>query len=225
LSSTLLRVLEPFPDASSALARAREIMRELADWASGPTPRMEPVATAEQYAYALSGFETGRIYGNRAAPGVGPCLDDVRSRTVVTFENDKPDSWFAGYVRLRPELGDLWPLPERLALTLDSTPPFGDPHSEPGPACTDEELDEMVSLLGPLSLGASWDCGWRGLSDSKDCGVQLCLNSVWTRQIAVPSPGEFGIWLSFGNRVAWTAEAENWRRDCGLSLGGPQQGW
>ncbi|WP_329351999.1 hypothetical protein OG226_41820 [Streptomyces sp. NBC_01261] len=186
---------------------------------------MEPVTTAEQYAYALSAFDTARIYGNQAEPGVGPCLDELRRRTVVTFDNEEPNSSFAGYAILRPDLIDLWPLPEKLTLTLDSTSPFGDPYSEPDPDCTEEELNDMVSVLGPLSLNVDWDCGWRGLSESKDCGVQLCLNSVWTRQIAVPSPGEFGVWISLGNRIAWTTEGENWRRDCGLPLGEPQSGW
>ncbi|MEU5634151.1 hypothetical protein ACH47C_33520 [Streptomyces rishiriensis] len=221
----LYRLRESFPDAPSALARAREISRELAGWTSSPTPRMEPVTTAEQYAYALSAFDTARIYGNQAEPGVGPCLDEVRRRTVVTFDNEEPDSWFAGYAILRPDLIDLWPLPEKLTLTLDSTSPFGDPYSEPDPDCTEEELDDMVSVLGPLSLNVDWDCGWRGLSESKDCGVQLCLNSVWTRQVAVPSPGEFGVWISLGNRIAWTPEGEAWLRDSGLPLGEPQQGW
>ncbi|MBK3574642.1 hypothetical protein JHN63_12635 [Streptomyces sp. MBT65] len=186
---------------------------------------MEPVTTAEQYAYALSAFDTARIYGNQAEPGVRPCLDELRRRTVVTFDNEEPNSSFAGYAILRPDLIDLWPLPEKLTLTLDSTSPFGDPYSEPDPDCTEEELNDMVSVLGLLSLNVDWDCGWRGLSESKDCGVQLCLNSVWTRQIAVPSPGEFGVWISLGNRIAWTTAGENWRRDCGLPLGEPQQGW
>ncbi|RPE38617.1 hypothetical protein EDD90_1525 [Streptomyces sp. Ag109_O5-1] len=82
----------------------------------------------------------------------------------------------------------------------------------------------MVSLLGPLSLDVSWDCGWRGLSEFKDCGVQLCLNGVWRREIFEPTPGEFGVWVSLGNRIAWTTEGENWRRECGLSLGEPQSG-
>ncbi|WP_416974092.1 hypothetical protein [Streptomyces sp. 4F14] len=102
MSSTLWPVLEPFPDAVSALARAREIARELADWASGPTARMKLVTTVEQYAYALSAFDTARIHGNQAEPGVGPCLDELRRRTVVTFDNEEPGSWFAGYATLPP---------------------------------------------------------------------------------------------------------------------------
>ncbi|RPE45759.1 hypothetical protein EDD90_9052 [Streptomyces sp. Ag109_O5-1] len=72
--------------------------------------------------------------------------------------------------------------------SLDSASPFGGPYSEPDPDCTDEEPDEMVSLLGPLSLDVSWDCRWRGLSEFKDCGVQLCLSGVWRREIFEPSP-------------------------------------
>ncbi|MGY4929178.1 hypothetical protein [Streptomyces sp. 900105755] len=183
---------------------------------------MEPVTTAEQYAYALYAFSTpARSYGNQAEPGVGPCLDELRRRAVVTFDNEEPNSSFAGCVTLRADLIDLWPLPERLTLTLDSTSPFGDPYSEPDP----EERDEMVSLLGPLSLDVSGDCGWRGLSEFKDCGAQLCLNGVvWRREIFEPSPGETGVWIALGNRTAWTPEGENWRRDCGLSPGEPQSG-
>lgn len=81
----------PFPDAPSALAWAREISLEPADWVSKATPRMEPVTTAEQYAYALSAFDTARIYGNQAEPGVGPCLDELRRRTVVPFDNEEPE--------------------------------------------------------------------------------------------------------------------------------------
>lgn len=79
LSSTLYRPRESFPDAPSARARAREVSLEPADWVSKATPRMEPVTTAEQYAYALSAFDTARIYGNQAEPGVGPCLDELRA--------------------------------------------------------------------------------------------------------------------------------------------------
>jgi hypothetical protein len=165
LSSTLYRVRESFPDAPSAVTRARAISRDLAAWTSCPTPRMEPVTTAEQYAYVLSAFDTARIHGSRGKPGVGPSLDELRRRTVVTFDNDEPNSWFAGYVS-----------------------------------------------------------GWRGLAEFKDCGVQLCVNSAWTSQIAEPSPGEFGVWISLGARVAWTTAGESWRRDSGLAPGEPQQG-
>src|SRR3954453_11211264 len=83
LSSMLYRLRESFLDAPSALARAREISRELADWTSCPTPRMEPVTTAEQYAYALSAFDTARVYGNQAGPGVGPYVRQRRAELLV----------------------------------------------------------------------------------------------------------------------------------------------
>lgn len=225
LSSTLYRVREPFPDASSALTRARAIMDDLADWSASPWPRLDPVTSAAQYAYALRSFGTARIYGDQARSGVGAALDELRRRSVVTFDNEEPNSWFAGYLRLSPELADLWPLPERLALTLDSTPPFGDPGTEADEDCTQVELDRMVSVLGPLTLNVTWDCGWRGLPEFKDCGVQLCLNSVWTEQTTEPAPGEFGVWISLGPRVAWTPAGEAWLRNSGLPLGGPQPGW
>lgn len=225
MSSTLYRVRESFLDAPSALTRARAIMHDLADWTALPWPQLKPVTTAEQYAHALQAFDTARIYGNQGRPGVGAALDELRRQSVITFDNEEPNSSFAGYLRLRPDLAELWPLPEGLTLTLDSALPFGHPYSEPDENCTEEELDQMVSVLGPLTLNVRWDCGWRGLPEFKDCGVQLCLNSVWLEQIAKPSPGEFGVWVSLGPRVAWTPEGEAWLRDSGLPLGEPQQGW
>ncbi|MGW3853044.1 hypothetical protein [Streptomyces fagopyri] len=216
---------EPFPDARSALTRAQAIMHDLADWTALPWPRLKPVTTAEQYAHALRAFDTARIYGNQGQPGVGAALDELRRRRVITFDDEEPNSWFAGYLGLRPDLAGLWPLPEGLTLTLDSALPFGDPRSEPVENCTEEELDQMVSVLGPLTLDVGWDCAWRGLPEFKDCGVQLCLNGVWTEQIAEPSPGEFGVWISLGPRVARTPEGQNWIHEFGLSLGEPQQGW
>ncbi|MEU1598855.1 hypothetical protein ABZ468_40095 [Streptomyces sp. NPDC005708] len=82
----------------------------------------------------------------------------------------------------------------------------------------------MVSALGPLTMNVSWDCGWRGLSDFKGCGVRLCLNSVWTEQHTEPAPGEFGVWVSLGSRVAWSPAGQAWLRDSELALGEPQTG-
>ncbi|WP_306956266.1 hypothetical protein [Streptomyces sp. B4I13] len=64
---------ESFPDAQSALTRARAVMRDLADWKSVPWPQLEPVSTAEQYEHALRSFGTARIVGDRE-PGVVPFL-------------------------------------------------------------------------------------------------------------------------------------------------------
>ncbi|MGQ4362622.1 hypothetical protein [Streptomyces sp. SAS_272] len=219
----LYRVRESFSDAPSALARARAILRDLADLTSDPWPQLKPVATAEQYAHALRSFGVARIHGD-LGPGVVPFLDELRRRDAVTFDAEQPKSWFKADLRLGPDLADLWPLPEGVILALDSFPPFGGPGVEPEDDCTEEELDQMVSVLGPLSLNVGWTCNWRGMSYVKDCGLQLCLNSVWTEQTTEVSPGEFGCWIRLGTRVAWTPEGEAWRRDSGLLLGGEQQG-
>jgi len=221
----LYPVLESFPDAASALARARAraIMRDLADWSTDPWPQLEPISTAEQYAYALRSFGTARMVADRD-PVVFPFLDELVRRDAIAFDAEQPKSWLTADLRLGPDLADLWPLPEGVMLSLDTTLPFGTADSEPEDDATEEELDRMVSVLGPLSLDVSWNCGWRGLSDSKNCGVQLCLNSVWVEQHAELSPGQFGVWITLGTRVTWTPEGEAWRRDSGLLLGEEQQG-
>ncbi len=225
MSSTLYRVLEPFSDASSALTRARAIMRDLTDWTALPWPTLEEITTAEQYAYALRTFDTARMAGDWE-PGVMPFLGELRRRGVITFDEGPSKTWFTADLRISPDLADLWPLPEGVDLGLDLTPPFGSPGGrEPEDTCTEEELDQMVAALGPLTLNARWDCAWRGLPESKDCAVQLCLNSVWVSQHTEPSPGEFGVWISLGPRVAWTPAGETWLHDLGIPLGEPQTGW
>ncbi|MGW1271780.1 hypothetical protein [Streptomyces sp. NPDC002491] len=207
----------------SALARARAIMRDLAEWTTPPWPRVHDITTAEQFAYALGTFATARFGADREPHGA-PFLSELRRRGVVTLDAVQFKSYISGDVRLRPDLVDLWPLPEGVSLVLATTPPFGAPGSEPEDDATEEELDRMVSVLGPLSLDVRWDCSWRGLPESKGCGVLLCMNSAWVPQHVEPSPGEFGIWISLGTRVAWTPEGEAWRRDSGLLLGEEQQG-
>jgi hypothetical protein len=223
LASTLYPVLEPFPDAASALARARAIMRDLADWSTAPWPQLEPISTVEQYAYALRSFDTARMVADRD-PVVFPFLDELVRRDAVAFDAEQPKAWLTANLRLSPDLSDLWPLPEGVMLSLDTTPPFGTPQREAEDDATEQELDRMVSVLGPLSLDVSWNCGWRRLAESKDCGVQLCLNTVWAEETSELSLGEFGVWIRLGARVAWTPEGEAWRRDSGLLLGEPQQG-
>ncbi|MFJ6834333.1 hypothetical protein [Streptomyces sp. NPDC091209] len=83
---------ESFPDAPSALTRARAIMRDLADWKSIPWPQLDLVTTAEQYAHALRSFGTARMVGDRE-PGVVPFLDELRCRGAVTFDAEQPYSW------------------------------------------------------------------------------------------------------------------------------------
>ncbi|MER7925317.1 hypothetical protein ABTY96_19625 [Streptomyces sp. NPDC096057] len=215
---------EPFPDAPSALARARAIMRDLADWSTAPAPRLEPIGTAEQYAHAVRSFGTARMVADRDPAVVFPFLDELVRRDAIAFDAEQPKSWLTADLRLGPGLADLWPLPEGVMLSVDTAPPFAIPGGEPEDDCTEEELDRMVSVLGPLSLSAGWDCAWRGLPEPKDCGVLLCANSVWVAQHVEPSQGEFGVWISLGPRVAWTPAGQTWVRDCGLPLGEPRQG-
>lgn len=219
----LYRVREHFPCAVSALSRARAIMRDLAECTPLPWPQVHDITTAEQFAYALGTFATTRFGADREPHGV-LFLNELRRRGVVTLDAEQLQSYISGDVRLRPDLVDLWPLPEGVSLVPATTPPFGTPDSEPEDHCTEDELDRMVSALGPLSLDVRWDCSWRGLPESKDCGVLLCLNSVWVPQHVEPAPGEFGVWISLGARVACTPEGDAWLRDSGLPLGEPQAG-
>ncbi|MCX4580386.1 hypothetical protein OHB41_45995 [Streptomyces sp. NBC_01571] len=221
--SILYRVREPFPDAPIALSRARAIMRELSDWQTIPWPQLELVTTAEQYAHAVRTFGAALAAWDQDLSGFGPVRDELQRRGVA-FDREERSCLFLADMQLRPDLADLWPLPEGLSLSLARTPPFGGPESEPEDDCTEEELDLMVSALGPLTMNVSWNCGWRGLADSKGCGVQLCLNSVWAEQYAEPTPGEFGVWVSLGSRVAWSPAGQSWLRASGLPLGEPQTG-
>lgn len=50
-------VLEPLPDAMSALRRARELLGGFAEWADDPfSPEVGPVVTAEQFHHARHCF-------------------------------------------------------------------------------------------------------------------------------------------------------------------------
>ncbi|WP_416974095.1 hypothetical protein [Streptomyces sp. 4F14] len=224
MASTLWPVLEPFPDAVSALARAREIMRELADGFGLSWPELEPIGTAEQYAYALRTFDSARMVADRDPVAVFPFLDELVRRDAITFAAEQPRSCLLAELRLDPGLGDLWPLPEGVMVSLDTTLPFGTPETESHHDCSDEELDRMVAVLGPLSLDAEWGCDWRGLSSTKNCGLRLCLNSALLDQHSEPSPGEIGVWVELGNRVAWEPEGQAWLRESGLVLGEPRMG-
>lgn len=221
--STLYRVRESFPDAPSALTRARAVMRDLADWSTAPWPRPEPISTAEQYAYAIRSFGTARMVVDRE-PRIFPFPAELERREAITLDAEQPRSWLTTNLRFSPDLADLWPLPEGVLLSLDTTPPFGTPESEAEDDATEDELDRMVSVLGPLSLDVSWDCGWRGLSETKDCGLRLGLNTVRAAQTSEQSLGDFGVWIRLGARVAWTPEGQTWLRDSGLPLGEPQAG-
>jgi hypothetical protein len=224
-SSILYRVLEPIPDAATGLARARQILADLADGpVSDPHLQLEPLTTPEQFAYALANFPTAQVYASRQLPAVDAFLADLAHRGA-SFEREDPSYRFMIDLRLQPDLLDLWPLPDGMTLTLHLTEPFGAPGSSDEDDTTEEALDAMVPVLGPLTADVSWTCGWRGLPRAKLCGLQLCLNSVWAEQCATPAPGEFGLWVSIGSGAENRAVRDEWMRTCGLRLGGPQGGW
>ncbi|MFJ9713395.1 hypothetical protein [Streptomyces sp. NPDC101234] len=223
-SSTLYRVLEPIPDAATGVARAREILGALSDGASDPWVQLEPIETLRQFEHAVSGFPAARVYGNDDLPAVPGFLDELARRGAV-FDREDPSYRFMINLRLGSELLDMWPLPDGLHTDLRMTSPFGGPDSTDEDTSTEAELDEMVAVLGPLSMGVSWDCVWRGLPRAKMCGLQLCLNGVWGEQCMMQASGEFGLWVSVGNNEENRSVSPTWREICGLGLGGPQGGW
>ncbi|GAA3855220.1 hypothetical protein [Streptomyces lannensis] len=54
--------------------------------------------------------------------------------------------------------------------------------------------------------------------------MQICLNCIQVDQHVELAPGEFGVWVSLGSRVAWSPAGQAWLRDSGLPLGEPQTG-
>ncbi|WP_328806123.1 hypothetical protein [Streptacidiphilus fuscans] len=222
-NSALYRVVEPFPDAATAVARAREILGFLSEGYSDPWVQPKPIVTREQFEHAVAGFPTAQIMGidDRDVP---PFLDELARRGAV-FEREEPSYRFKIDLRLAPELLDLWPLPSGLLMSLGMTSPFGGPDSTDEDDSTEAELDEMVAVLGPLALNVSWSCKWRGLPRAKMCGLQLCLNGVWDKDCMIQAPGEFGLWVSTGSTPENRAVRDTWREACGLDLGPSQVGW
>jgi hypothetical protein len=219
--SLLYEVLEPLPDAETALRRARELLRDFADWAVEPeAPQIGPVVTAEQFAHAREFFRQGRFMTDRRFPETG--LEDFWTR-LKALGVPRGASPFEVAVELTPDLGGLWPLPSEVWLQLwfQNQPPFD--LADPDDTCTEAEVDAMVAAVGPLSLDVSWDASLHGLPSSKLCGVQLCLNGVWTSQCSEPAQGTHGVYLSIGTRNRDVQE--EWLAATGLALGEPLLGW
>jgi hypothetical protein len=220
--SLLYEVLEPLPDADSALRRARELLRDFAAGVDDPeTPEIGAVVTAEQFAHACNFFRQGAFWtrtGHRF-PETG--LEDFWARLEQLGVARGEDPWEVP-VELRPELQRLWPLPSEVWLELwrEDRPPFGFISLD---TCAEAAIDAMVADVGPLALDVHWYASLRGLPSSKLCGVQLCLNSVWTTQCAEPSQGTHGVYLSIGTKNRDVQD--EWLAATGLSLGEPLVGW
>ncbi|MEV7415435.1 hypothetical protein [Streptomyces sp. NPDC089919] len=221
--SLLYQVLEPLPDASGALGRARALLAEFGEPEDDPCPGVGPAVTAEQFRHARRYFTLGcltRTDGGSLRPAELGELWHVISRTgALAAVHD-----YGADVELRPELAEAWPLLEAAGLQVElrawDTPPF----PETDEHCTEAELDTVVRAAGPLELGVYWYAAFRGLPSSKLCGVQLCLNSRWSPSGGtVPAPGTHAVYLSIGTRNRDVADT--WLKDTGLRLGPALWGW
>ncbi|SHI24569.1 hypothetical protein [Streptomyces sp. 3214.6] len=223
--SLLYQVLEPLPDAVSALRRARGLLGALTEWAEEPfAPEVGPVVTVDQFHYARRYFTWGDVERRDGSPLPPDGLAEfwhVLARTDAVRGRDA----YRVEVELRPEIAEVWPLLEERGLQLSlpgwSTPPFRG--RGPDECCPEAELDLMVQAVGPLGFDVSWEGSLRGLPSSKLCGVQLCLNSVWTDQCTEPAPGTHAVYLSIGTRNRDVQE--EWLEGTGLSLGPAVVGW
>lgn len=220
--SLLYEVLEPLPDAESALRRARELLEEFADWVDDPEPPdIGPVITAEQYAHAARFFREGyfRTHNGLRFPETG--LEDFWTR-LHALGVPRGESPYEVQVELTPELAGLWPLPAGIRLYPwgDAWPPLVLSDLD---TCREADIDALVADVGPLSFDVHWYAALRGLPSSKLCGVQLCLNSVWTSQCAEPAQGTHGVYLSIGTRNRDVQE--EWLAATGLALGEALLGW
>ncbi|RAG81319.1 hypothetical protein DN069_33555 [Streptacidiphilus pinicola] len=222
--SLLYEVLEPLPDAESALRRARGLLSEFAAWTGEPeAPELGPVVTAEQFGHARQFFGRGefRTRTGHRFPETG--LEDFWSQ-LARLGVPRGDDPFGVEMELAPELESLWPLPPEVWLEVgwrwkDRPPPFKFDTEN----CSEADVDVVVAAIGPLALDVQWHAALRGLPASKLCGVQLCLNSVWTMQCAEPSQGTHGVYLSIGTKNRDVQE--EWLAATGLTLGEPLVGW
>lgn len=220
--SMLYEVLEPLPDAESALRRARELLDEFAEWVDDPeAPEAGSIVTAEQYAHASGRFREGWIqtHAGRRFPETG--LEDFWTR-LHALGVPRGEDPFQVPVELTPELAALWPLPAELCLQPlpDVWPPLVLSDLD---TCREADVDALVADVGPLSFDVHWHAALRGLPAGKLCGVQLCLNSVWTSQSAEPAQGTHGVYLSIGTKNRHVEE--EWLAGTGLTLGEALLGW
>ena len=221
-ASMLYQVLEPLPDARSALLFARRL---LARYGAGtpdmPSLAFNDIATQEQFQYARRYFTCGTFLCSKRD------LLDSRVQELwqildrLGFRETSP-GWVE--TELQPELASLWPLPQGVQFQLmegkkPSTFPLRDCDE-----CTETEIDEAVTACGPLSIDISWFSALGGLPSANLCGVQLCLNSTWTEQCSEPDPGRHSVYLSIGTRSS-EEDVQEWLHGTGLRLGKGLLGW
>ncbi|MFJ6215627.1 hypothetical protein ACIQGZ_20190 [Streptomyces sp. NPDC092296] len=182
-SSLPYRLSEPLPTA--ALARTRGLLRshgrpEL----SAPRAQPDMVTTADQLAHAIAHLPRAQHMVSRN-PAVKAALLAALDGQGIAYRVVADDYRLLLDVRLRPEPAALRPLPDGAHLSLGATAPFGDEDTEDEDTededdSTEAELDAMVAVLGPLTMGVAWESPPRGLPGAKPCGVRLCRNGEWT---------------------------------------------
>jgi len=216
-ASVLHEVLPPPGDAPSALRRARGLLREFASQVKGPIVQLGAVATVEQLHQARRFFTRGSFWTDDAtfrarARRLGAVCEEDAYRIVVQLASD---------------LEALWPLPPDVELEhLDPGPDRAGPLwcTNPDLPCDESVLDAAVIELGPLALDAYWYAALHALPAVKLCGVELCLNCVWTVQCAEAAQDVHGVYLSIGMRNPPDAR-ERWLGATGLRVGEALAGW
>lgn len=215
-ASVLHEVLPPPGDAPSALRRARGLLREFASQVEGPIVQPGAVVTVEQLHQARrfftrGSFRTADAHFRARVRRLGAVCEEDTYRIVVQLASD---------------LEALWPLPPDVALEhLDPGPGAGPLwFTNPDLPCDESVLDAAVIELGPLALEAYWYAALHVLPAVKLCGVQLCLNCVWTMQCAETAQGVHGVYLSIGTRNPPDMR-ERWLGATGLRVGEALAGW
>ena len=222
-ASMLYEVLTPLPDARSALACARQLLAQFGTGTSGrPSLEFNDVVTEEQFRYARRYFTRGVFLSSERYlqdPGVRKLWQTLER---WGFEDLDEGCWVE--TELQAELAALWPLPEGVQFMLQKGTT---PSTFPGRTAddwTESDIDAAVAATGPLTIGISWVARLRGLPAAKLCGIQLCLNGVWTEQCSEPAPGTHTVYLSIGTRNPDDI-ADEWLRATGLHIGRAKQGW
>ncbi|MFC3576783.1 hypothetical protein ACFOZ0_26570 [Streptomyces yaanensis] len=224
-NSELFRLLEPLPDAETALARARALLHSHGHPEhSDPWVKQVMVTTAEQLDHVVTALPRAHLIVGGDDPSVRAVLKADLDKQGIGYRVVEDGHRLLLEVDMRPELCRLWPFPHDVRLSLGLVPPFGHEDMEDEDDSTEAEVDAMVAVLGPLVLDVQWESSLRGFPDAKLCGVQLCLNAEWTTY-AEPRLGAFNVYLSIGTRSANRAVMDQWLRNSGLPLGDPLPGW
>jgi len=222
-ASTLYQVGDALPDAGGALAFARQLMDRFGSGAAeGADFALNDIATVEQFHYARRYFGHGTFMGSERYLHDPGYREFWQTLARWGFEEKYEGLWVE--TDLQPQLAALWPLPEgvEFQLTTGSTPstfPFSATYD-----WSETDIDIAVAAAGPLSVDIAWFSPLRGLPAPKLCGVQLCLNGVWTVQCSEPAPGVHSVYLSIGTRNSEEI-AERWLHGTGLDVGEGLAGW